>query len=256
VLSVMKKVVFLLAHPDDELLMSGFIRCLVKHSIPVYLAWLTSGDLFGKQEQRERELSLAADTLGIDPDNRRLFRLPDMGLVKNLNKLVAIVKVLCIELGPTHVFVPAYEEGHPDHDALNFAAHSVWKSLNSFFCLIEFPLYNGTGPFFFLWLRVNAFPPGRQDLERHVLDFEQIALKTRLINIYASQPRSMLPIKLTHSYRRLCSTCVEPYAYVPEDRDYQLRPHSGSLFYERPFNKHLNMTHEQFAHTVANFERK
>jgi LmbE family N-acetylglucosaminyl deacetylase len=246
-------VVFLLAHPDDELLMSGLIHFLVVSCIPVRLAWLTSGDLFGKGALREKELAVAADLLRIGSDRRYLFRLPDMGLTSRLRDAMDCVEMLIDRARPTHVFVPAYEGGHPDHDALNFVAYTVWRRRDRSFRLLEFPLYNGTGPFFFLWLRVNSFPPGTKNIEKHILNAKEIALKSQLIKIYSSQPRSMLPIKLTHELRRITRSCMEPYAQVPDNRNYQIRPHPGPLFYERSFNKHLNMTFEEFARTVAGF---
>jgi len=248
-----RKVLFLLAHPDDEILMSGVIQRFVKNDIPVHLAWLTSGDLFGKGEVREKELASAAELLGVPSEHRHLFRLPDMGLVRNLRLVFECTTELVSRLEPSHVFAPAYEGGHPDHDALNFIAHSVWQSMRQSFSLFEFPLYNGTGHFFFLWLRVNSFVPGTGQIEKHVLDSEQVALKGRLIDIYNSQPRSMLPIKMTHWWRRFTRNCAEPYAPIPEHRDYQIKPHFGPLFYERFFNKHLDLTFEEFSKAVAHF---
>jgi LmbE family N-acetylglucosaminyl deacetylase len=254
--TILKKahnVLFLLAHPDDEILMSGVIQQFVKNDIPVHLAWLTSGDLFGKGKLREKELASAAELLGVLSDNCHLFRLPDMGLIRNLRRVFECTTELVSRLEPSHVFVPAYEGGHPDHDALNFIAHSVWQSMRQSFSLLEFPLYNGTGPFFFLWLRVNLFVPGTGQIEKHFLDSEQIALKIRLIDIYNSQPRSMLPIRLTHWWRRLTRNCAEPYARIPHNRDYQIRPHPGTIFYERFFNKHLDLTFEEFSKAVVDF---
>ncbi len=249
-----RRVLLYCAHPDDEVFLCAKMKEIMEMGNELHVAWLTSGDLFGQGELREKELTLAADMLGIGPHNRHLFRLPDMGLVRHLRQATDFVTTLIHQVGPTHVFVPAYEGGHPDHDALNFVGYTVWQQIDRSFCLLEFPLYNGTGPFFFLWLRVNSFPHGKEKVEKHVLDDEEIALKTRLIDIYSSQPRSMLPVKLTHWWRRLMRSSVEQYALVPEDRDYQLRPHSGPLFYERCFNKHLNMTFEEFRETVANFK--
>jgi len=247
------KFLFLLAHPDDEVFVSGSIYSFVNLRHDVHLAWLTSGDLFGKGEVRERELAAAAELLGVPSDHRHLFRLPDMGLIRNLGRVFECTTELVSRLEPSHVFVPAYEGGHPDHDALNFVAYSVWQSTDQSFSLFEFPLYNGTGPFFFLWLRVNSFVPGSGQIEKHVLDSEHVALKGRLIDIYNSQPRSMLPIKMTHWWRRFTRNCAEPYAPIPEHRDYQIKPHFGPLFYERFFNKHLDLTFEEFSKVVVDF---
>lgn len=248
-----QNVLVLLAHPDDEVLMSGIIQRRVDDGVPVHLAWLTSGDLFGKGNLREKELASAAELLSIPSDHRYLFRLPDMGLVRNLGQVFACVTELVSRLEPSHVFVPAYEGGHPDHDALNFVAYLVWRKMEHSFSLLEFPLYNGTGPFFFFWLRVNSFVPGTAQPQAHVLNAEEINLKSQLLRIYNSQPRSMLPIKCTHLWRQLSRSAVEPYARIPEDRSYQIRPHTGPLFYERSFNKHLDLTFDAFSKAVVDF---
>lgn len=246
------KVLLLCAHPDDEVFVCGKMFSFIKRH-EVHIAWATSGDLFGKGELRERELSLASDVLGVEREHRYLLRFPDMGLVRYLGQCWNFIESLINGIQPTQVFVPAYEGGHPDHDALNFVAHSVWKHLHQSFSLLEFPLYNGTGPFFFLWLRVNSFVPGTRQIEKHLLDTAQIALKSRLIEIYNSQPRSMYPVRLTYWWRRITGRFAETYARIPHDRDYQVRPHPGPLFYERFFNKHLDLTFEEFSQAVADY---
>lgn len=103
-------------HPDDETLgMGGTIALAVAGGIDVYVVFVTNGDKGGDADVRKDEAGAAVNVLGVKKayylnlHDREVFneRLPG----KCLNDIFDSV-------GPSTVFLPSFQEVHPDHRAV------------------------------------------------------------------------------------------------------------------------------------------
>ncbi len=103
------------AHPDDvEIGMGGTIAALTKAGKSVVLVDLSDGEPtpHGTHELRMTEAAAAAKALGVtqritlDITNREIF-----DTVENRKKLAAVIR----EYKPKTLFIPYWEDGHPDH---------------------------------------------------------------------------------------------------------------------------------------------
>jgi LmbE family N-acetylglucosaminyl deacetylase len=215
----------------------------------MHAVWVTSGDYFGGRERREAELASAMRVLGLDKERTRLLRLPSLGLLAQLRQGCERVAEVMNEIQPDIVFVNAYEGGHPDHDAVNFLAYAGVRGLNPKPGLLEFPLYNGTGPVRYSRWRINSFPPAGPRVLYNPLDSEDTRCKYGMMRAYFSQWAYMIPARLACSRARMRHP-GEPYRCCPEDRDHAVPPCSGRLNYERWFNRFLGTRFCDFREAV------
>lgn len=240
---------FLFAHPDDDTFICGTMKMLLEAGAEVHAAWLTSGDYFGQGELREAELARAMEILGLDELCIHLLRLPDLGLIYNMDEGIALVADLLGTLKPDSVFVTAFEGGHPDHDAVNYLCYEGCTRAGVQPRLFEFPLYNGTGPVRHWRWRINDFGPGGPETLYSPLNEGAIDCKYRMMKTYSSQWMYMVPARLASSRSRL-RTLGEPYRSCPADRDHAVPPHPGTLNYERWFNFFIKIRFADFAAEV------
>lgn len=103
-------------HPDDqELGMGGSIKKLAGQGHDVLLLDMTNGEPtpYGSPEQREIEWNKAADILGV---KRQLLGLPNRTVehtIEARHKVAGVIR----EHQASIVFLPFFEDAHPDHRA-------------------------------------------------------------------------------------------------------------------------------------------
>lgn len=243
------KYVFLFAHPDDDAFIAGTMKTLILKGAEVHGVWLTSGDYFGKGEAREKELAKATALLGLPSPHVHLLRFPDLGLMRMLDAASIAAAELIDKLKPDTIFSPAYEGGHPDHDSVNFIAYEGCFRAGHHAELYEFPLYNATGKARHWWWRINGFPTGGPEVLYHRLPEEAIDARQRITWAYSSQWLYMIPARLASTRARL-TTAGEPYRHCPRDRDHTLRPHEGTLNYERWYCAFMKISFNDFREAV------
>ncbi|ENQ3104657.1 bacillithiol biosynthesis deacetylase BshB1 [Bacillus sp. 491mf] len=103
------------AHADDvEIGMAGTIAKYTKQGYEVGICDLTEANLSsnGTVELRKQEAMKAAHTLGVK--KRMNLAMPDRGLYMKEEYIQEIVKIIRT-YKPQIVFVPFYEDRHPDH---------------------------------------------------------------------------------------------------------------------------------------------
>lgn len=103
------------AHADDvEIGMAGTIAKYTKQGYEVRICDLTEADLSsnGTVELRKQEALEAARRLGVQ--KRMNLAMPDRGLYMKEEYIQEIVKIIRTHK-PKLVFVPFYEDRHPDH---------------------------------------------------------------------------------------------------------------------------------------------
>jgi LmbE family N-acetylglucosaminyl deacetylase len=240
-----KKILFLLAHPDDDAFISGTIWTLLQKGADISCVWLTSGDFFGQGTRREKEIGKAARILGLSSSRIHLFRLPDLGLVRKMERATTLLSEILLSTKPDAIFTTAYEGGHPDHDAANLVAAETCSRLELKSQLLEFPLYNGSGPLKHWRWKINSFPSGWPDAQYQVLTKQALRIKYRVMMTYSSQWMYMIPAGLASLSSRMLKI-GEPFRAFPRDRDYTVPPHAGRLNYERWFNSLMKTKFSDF----------
>ncbi|MFH0823171.1 MAG: PIG-L family deacetylase [Pseudomonadota bacterium] len=240
---------FLFAHPDDDVFICGTMRALIEAEADLTGVWLTSGGFLGGSEARETELAAAMEVLGLGREGIRLLRLPDLGLVSGLEGYADTLAQVMSETRPDVIFVTAFEGGHPDHDAANFMAFEASARIGIKPRIFEFPLYNGSGPRRHWRWRINRFPDDGVPVFHTPLPGDVLRRKYCIMRKYSSQWMYMIPARL--ACRRIGEPGTgEPYRLCPPDRDHTVRPHVGTLNYERWFNAFMKIRFSDFQAAV------
>lgn len=143
-------VLFLLPHHDDEVFCAGHIARALSERRTVRLLWVTAGGS-ATARRRDAEGEAARYVLGLTGAGARSLGLPDQGALDHLDAVLQEARCCLADLrtaapdGPAVVvFVPAYEGGHPDHDAVNLAAARLARGAPDV-RVFEFPLYRRAG---------------------------------------------------------------------------------------------------------------
>lgn len=104
-------------HPDDaEIGMGGTLASLISEGVPVSVLDLTNGEPtpHGSPEIRAAEAAAADRILGVT--SRRILGLPNREItdsIENRKRLAGVLR----ELKPEVIFIPYWEDAHPDHVA-------------------------------------------------------------------------------------------------------------------------------------------
>jgi LmbE family N-acetylglucosaminyl deacetylase len=220
------RILLLAPHPDDEL--AGCCAAIGRARAggsSVSIAFLTTGIPARERlwpwdranhpahVQRRREearrvcAELGAEIVHFSEIAARRLK-SELGAVRDL------VVTLCAARQADALWVPAYEGGHPDHDAANFIASTLRRDLPVW----EFSEYNFCGS----RLHSNEFPAATgKEIELKLTEAEQ-RLKRKLLAMYASERGNL-------NYLQTEREVFRPLA----DYDYSRPPHAGRLFYRR-----------------------
>jgi LmbE family N-acetylglucosaminyl deacetylase len=223
-----------LAHHDDEVFCAGHLRRALAACRRVGIVWATAGGL-ASARRRRAEGARVCRLLGLGPAAVRDLALPDQGAVEGIAAIADATESLLDsvaggpEARPAVVYVPAYEGGHPDHDAVNVAVALV-RRRHPHVAAREFPLYR-RGPAG-ISVQARRPAPGTSATAFDVLrlDDEDLALRRSLACANASQLLpSLLPLRAVAWAEG--GGRAEPSRGLP-DHDYARPPHGGALLYE------------------------
>jgi LmbE family N-acetylglucosaminyl deacetylase len=245
-----KRILFIAAHPDDEILGAGTLLTLIKE--PSFLH-TTNGapedkvdsinagyyNLEDYSEARRAEFREALIKGSIFPHSCYYLQIPDQGSIYRLEELIYGIAAVLNEINPDIVFTHPYEGGHPDHDTTAFAVHYILKYFqkrNLFTPLLyEFTSYfNNEGQ-----MTAGEFIPGSYELSTLVLNERQRKLKEIMLRQFQTQQSSIDSFPLIK----------ESYRKAPE-YNFLLPPHIGKLYYEH-FN--LGVKPEVWREITRNF---
>ncbi len=168
---------FCFAHPDDEFFCCATLKRLVEKGCEVFCAWGVA------TPRREEESLEAVKLLGVPSLRLRFAYFPDGRVVDDLPEYVAFWEQILQDIRPVRVFLPAFECGHLDHDATNFALAYAVQRLGMPSSLIEFPLYH---TYLTRIPTVGRFAGGDEE-ETVWLSPEEQNLKRRVLSCYRSQ---------------------------------------------------------------------
>jgi LmbE family N-acetylglucosaminyl deacetylase len=221
-----RRILILTPHPDDEVVAcAAAIGRAKTEGAQIFALYLTDGCLARETmwpwrrahhaaavARRRREAEAAAERLGVSPvgwmarATRRLWR--------ELPQVDAEIRAAIGARAPDQLWVPAYEGGNPDHDALNALGARFANHLS----VLEFAEYN----FFGGRARAQEFPFSRGDEQTIVLTAEERRRKSELLRLYASERGNL-------NYVGVARECFRPIAAY----DYGRPPHPGTLWYAR-----------------------
>ncbi|MGA2793219.1 MAG: PIG-L family deacetylase [Roseiarcus sp.] len=221
-----RRILILAPHPDDEVVAcAAAIGRAKAQGAEILVLYLTDGCLARETmwpwrrahraeaiARRRTEAEGAAERLGITPVG--WMARPSRRLWRELPRVHAEIEMAIGARAPDQIWVPAYEGGNPDHDALNALGALFADRLS----VLEFAEYN----FFGGRARSQQFPHPDGHEQTIVLTPEEGERKTGLLRHYASERGNL-------NYVGVARECFRPLAAY----DYSRPPHSGTLWYAR-----------------------
>ncbi len=224
--------IFLFAHQDDEYGIYTMLLNSVSKGENVICVYFTDG---GKPKQRNSESLKIMKHIGINEDNvyfvGDILKIPDGRLIDFMSPAFEWLSVLFSSLrNIKSIYIPSWEGGHPDHDALHAITALVCSRARIISRVKQFPLYNSDKcckPFF------KVFHPilHNGDIEKIFIPPSNRLRFLRYCLSYPSQKTTWLglfPFVLFH-YIFFGSQLLQS---VSLERIY-VRPHSGLLYYEQ-----------------------
>lgn len=227
--------VFLFAHQDDEFGVFHQIALERASGVKVFCIYLTTGVSQGGCSSRRNSESLRVlRELGVSEDHvvfaGEKLGISDGGLLETLDVARQWFGDWLDACGDvTRIYIPAWEGGHPDHDALHALALKVATVSSPKAQISQFSLYNAVGcrqPFFRVLnpIDANGMVQSARIPWRRRLQYLRMCLS------YPSQRRSWLglfPFVLAH-YVLSGRQQLQPVSICRV----KCRPHAGTLYYE------------------------
>ena len=209
-----RRVLVVVAHPDDEVLGCGALLSALPDVRVVQVtdgAPRSGGDCLRLGFERPSDYAaarhaeaLAALSLaGLSADRLVCLGMADQEASANL---VAIARHLAPLLDRTDIVLThAFEGGHSDHDAVAFAVRAAHRLHGSSATLVEMPFYYGGAEG---WVRQRFLPSPQTDgVAEHVriLSPPERARKARMIAAHATQRETLAGFALdAERFRRTC----------------------------------------------------
>ena len=234
---------FLFPHQDDEYFVAPR---LARDPARARCVFLTTGDYHGVPAAvRNGESARALRSLGIT-DDRAIFAGEELGVADNrlAAHLPAVFAWLKAEqsAGVENVIVPAWEGGHPDHDAACLLGHAL-AAASGGLPVHEFAAYRAhpAVPYFY---KVMQPLPGAGSATGSAGRFT--AKTFALFRFYPSQWKTWLGLLPPLLLNFLAGGRTG--LYRAGHRDFGIRPHAGKLYYEyrgwNTFDRFLAQTEE------------
>jgi LmbE family N-acetylglucosaminyl deacetylase len=221
-----ERILILVPHPDDEVVAAAAAISRAKAmGAEVFALYLTDGCIARATmwpwrrktraaivARRRAEAESAAALLGVTPVG--WSPRPARALWRELPEVHAEINATIRTHDPNQIWLPAYEGGNPDHDALNALGQLFVKDIS----VLEFAEYN----FFGGAARAQAFPYPNGQEQTIALTAAEQERKRALLRLYASERQNL-------NYVGVERECFRPLARY----DYARPPHPGKLWYAR-----------------------
>lgn len=229
------KCLFLFAHQDDEFAVLQAMTNALASGHKVYCAYFTTGAPSGQPfEHRNRESLSVLGRIGVPNTDiffvGRELNIPDAGLPDRLEIAAEWLDRWLAEHGPINrLFVPAWEGGHHDHDAIHAVGVLVGMRHGLMLLTNQFPIYNGYNckkPFYRVLLPLMLNGPIHRV---RIPWFHRFRFLGYCLS-YPSQATTwigLFPFVLVH-YLFNGSECSQPVSLARLHEP----PHCGSLYYE------------------------
>lgn len=234
--SMPRHCVFLFAHPDDEFACFESIRRVIAEGNHAICLYLTDGAYGGQPfEPRMKETRAVLSTFNVLEEDIHFIGvdncISDGKLLESIDLAYACL-YRCLAEYPwlDDVYVPAWEGGHQDHDAVHLIGLCFGWAAKIHGQVRQFSLYHGEG------LRGPFFHVLRPLAKNGAVTTQALGLRLRLRYVrlclgFPSQWKSWLGLFPPVALRLICAGCytLQPTSIgrVAE------RPHLGKLLYER-----------------------
>jgi LmbE family N-acetylglucosaminyl deacetylase len=234
--SAIPMALFLFAHQDDEFGVFHEIIDVQRKGYRVICAYITTGVISGVSPQRRnRESLLILKQLRVQEQDIFFtgcaLSIPDTRLHEHLEPAANWIRQLIGGFSsPLLFYVPAWEGGHHDHDALHAITVSIAQERNMLGCVRQFSLYNAyrcAGALF----RVFAPLPHNGPIEVKRISWKHRLHFLRYCLSYPSQAMTwigLFPFVFLH-YMFNGKQMLQPVSYERISK----RPHNGPLYYEK-----------------------
>ncbi len=221
-----KRILILVPHPDDEVVACAAALGRARaEGAEIFALYLTHGCIAreamwfwqrGTYERiiarRRSEAEIVAKYLGITPVG--WSSRPARCLWPELNRVEQEIQTAISAHAIDQIWLPAYEGGNPDHDALN----AIGQKFTTKISVIEFAEYNFKDG----KANSNAFPAMNGSEQVIELTATERDAKRHALGLYASEKSNLNYIDVRREMFR-------PLAGY----DYTVPPHSGTLWYAR-----------------------
>lgn len=224
---------FLFAHQDDEFGIFEKVLAEINSGRELFCAYLTDGGKFSRQ--RNQESLKVLGKLGV-PEHNIFFpgadlRIPDGLLPEHLDVAASWIQNWLSHLPVLQaIYIPAWEGGHQDHDALHAIALTVIDEMGLSDCSRQFSLYNSykcPGQFFRVFRPLSSNGPVEISKVAWINRFKFLSYCLS----YPSQKVAWLglfPFVTLHYF----TSGLQMLQPVSRERICQ-RPHEGTLYYEK-----------------------
>lgn len=233
---MIKTALFLFPHQDDEFGVFKQIQLELALGRRVVCAYLTTGvDEAGDPTERNDESLKILTKLGVLSEDIVFpgteYLIHDKCLMYNLDKVASWFSSWFDEAGsPVKIYIPCWEGGHPDHDALHGTVVRIAARNDKLHVVRQFSLYNAyrcKRPFFRVLSPIKLNGP----VEKVIITFgERFYYNYLAVTGYPSQRKSWIglyPFFLMHHL----FYGTQELQDVTVERTYD-RPHEGNLYYE------------------------
>lgn len=228
--------IFLFAHQDDECGVFQVLSSKIAQLSEIHCIFYTSGTPNGlKSNIRESESLSVLTSMGLNSSNIHFigseYCIPDGALVFHMDRASSLLLNFLTQFTDGfNLYIPAWEGGHPDHDALHAIGTVVAKKKEAMGTTFQYPLYNAylcKGPFFKVLTPLSENGP--------VL-YEKIPYLNRLVFLkyclsYPSQAKTWIGLfpffLICYIFRPLQSLQAISFCRLKS------RPHNGALYYEK-----------------------
>ena len=228
-----KSALLFLAHQDDEFGAQKLIDDAVALGIQVHCVFLTQApdpDLNARRNQESLSvllrLGVCEEAVSFAGEDLNIL---DGQLQWHLAEVADWVNKAMVNHDPLHIWIPAWEGGHPDHDALHAVVVELAAAHGLLGRVLQFPLYNGwhcKGPMF----RVMHALPDNGLVFKIPLPWSARWRYLRNCLAYPSQLKTWLGL-FPFVLALMLFKGVQQVQGVSRERLIQ-RPHKGCLYYE------------------------
>jgi LmbE family N-acetylglucosaminyl deacetylase len=230
---------FFFAHQDDEYFASPWIVHELASGNRVSCLYLTDGASKVSASIRDAESLRVLTSLGVEARSVVFFdneqRIGDGKLAMNAESAWSSVERWCAANAPLfRIYAPAWEGGHPDHDAAHVIAALTALEHGIIASAWQFSLYHGYRPLPHPLFRVLA-PLPSTGAQRIVYYSPRDAWRhANLCWSYPSQLRTWIGLFPEAFIRRAILRREVVRSFEPARMF--ARPHAGTLLYERLFS--------------------
>jgi LmbE family N-acetylglucosaminyl deacetylase len=226
---------FLFAHQDDECGVFYEIEKSVAQPYRVVCLYLTDGSYGGADpEVRNRESRGVLTKLGVKDENIHFLgsalSIRDTQLCFSIPAATSTVAELLNNHPIASVYCPAWEGGHPDHDALYIIASLLIEQKGIRGNCWQYPLYHGAKmkhPFF----RVLRPLAENGSSIAEIIPLRKRFAYLRYCASYKSQIKTWIGLLPFFAWHYL----TDGHQYLQPIRrlNHDVRPHAGPLYYEK-----------------------